>query len=332
MGISRLGERGVIQFIRDMQRSLPDGVIGIGDDAAFLPASAAPSGWLISQDMLVESQHFRWDWATPEQVGRKAAEVNLSDIAAMGGDPVAALTSVAIPRQCTVDQVRGVYQGLTAALGRYGVPIIGGDTVGSPNTFVLDVTILGKPGPRGPIGRKGARPGDRLLVSGWLGSSYAGFLLLSRGVRAPASDQGQQLLLTAHLVPEARVELAREIAPYVTAMTDISDGLAAEIPEMLMPGQGAEVHLDQLPIAPEARALADTWQGDVKAWAVYGGEDYELLIAAAPSAIGAIQRQAERLGIPLTEIGWVTDEEGICWRDQGRVVSVKGEGIRFEHF
>ncbi|MCY0878612.1 MAG: thiamine-phosphate kinase [Firmicutes bacterium] len=330
--IGALGELGVIRLIEAMQGPLPPGAIGIGDDAAFWPAPPGALGWLISQDMLVESQHFRWDWATPEEVGWKAAQVNLSDIAAMGGEPFAVLTSLAIPAHGTVEQVRGLYSGLTRALSAHGVPIIGGDTVGGSDRLVLDVTILGKPSPCGPVRRQGARVGDRLVVSGWLGSSYAGYLLLSEGVRTASATPSEQYLLEAHLMPQARLSLGRMVAEHVSAMTDISDGLAREIFAMLLPGQGADIHLDQLPIRPEVRVLAERHGADAAVWAVWGGEDYELLMAVPPEALPVISQEARRLQVPLTEVGAVTGSGEVRWMSRGRAVRIEGDGVKFEHF
>lgn len=330
MQARRLGERGIIAMIHRMQSTPPPGVVGIGDDAAVLPAGSA--GWLVSQDMLVEEIHFRWDWATPEQVGLKAAHVNMSDIAAMGGQPVAALTSLAVPQALSSEVLEDVYRGLTRAFDPFGVVIVGGDTVGTVDRLVLDVTIMGTAGPSGAVLRRGARPGDRILVSGRLGASYAGYMLLSHGAAWPGDGIDARSVLTAHLEPQARVALGQRVAPWVHAMTDVSDGLALEVREITQFGSvGADIALDQLPICRATRAVAERFQSDGDDYALYGGEDYELLMTAPPSHLRELRQVAGDLGVALTEIGVVTDRQGIRWLKDGEEVAVR-DGISFDHF
>lgn len=140
MKVKDVGERALISTIHRLQAIVPMGYLGIGDDAAYLPPS--PAGWLISQDMLVEGVHFRFDWITPEQLGEKAVAVNISDIAAMGGIPKAILTSIAVPGNFDVEVIEALYRGMAKALDRYGAVLVGGDTVSSPDKFTLDVSVV----------------------------------------------------------------------------------------------------------------------------------------------------------------------------------------------
>ncbi len=330
MQVKRLGERGIIAMIHRMQSSPPVGMVGIGDDAAVLPVT--PHGWLISQDMLVEEIHFRWDWAEPEQVGMKAAHVNMSDIAAMGGRPRAALTSLAVPSTLASEVLEGIYRGLTRAFDPYGVVIIGGDTVGTVDRLVLDVAIIGEPGIGGAVLRTGARPGDRLLVSGRLGASYAGYMLLSHGTGWPGKDIDDRSVLMAHLEPQARIELGEAVAPLVHAMTDVSDGLAEEVVELTQFGSvGADVWLDRLPICPATRRVAKSFQSDGRDYALFGGEDYELLMAVPPSHLDQLMAVAEKLSVAVSEIGTITDRQDVRWLDRGQPVEVRS-GPVFDHF
>lgn len=329
MSSRRLDERAIIAMIGRLQDVLPAGYLGIGDDAAFLPGD--PRGWLVTQDMLVDGRHFRWDWATPEQVGRKAAHVNLSDIAAMGGTPAAALTSLAVPPDMGFERIESLYRGLTDAFGAHGVVVVGGDTVGTHDRLVLDVTVLGHPSPQGPIRRHGAQIGDHLLVTATLGASFAGYQLLMHESRWPGSGSIDQLALKAHLEPQARVGLGSVLAPHVHAMTDISDGIYAEIQEMLGDRWlGAAIDLERLPIDDGTRAIAKRFGADPVKWALFGGEDYELLMAAPPEHLRALAQKAEAHGIRLTDVGVVTQTSGVRWFDNGEEVSLKGEG--FNHF
>ncbi|MCY0881267.1 MAG: thiamine-phosphate kinase, partial [Firmicutes bacterium] len=158
MKVRDVGERELISRIHRLQAIIPFGYLGIGDDSAYLPPST--EGWLVSQDMLVEGIHFRWDWTNPEQLGEKAVAVNISDIAAMGGIPKAILTSISLPGEMDIDVVEALYRGIAKGLDRYGVALVGGDTVGSAQGLSLDVTALGVPSvAQRPILRRGARPG-----------------------------------------------------------------------------------------------------------------------------------------------------------------------------
>jgi thiamine-monophosphate kinase len=331
MQVKDAGEHGVIALIRRMQTPLPPGFVGIGDDAAVIPGHAG--GWLVSQDMLVEGVHFRTDWATPEQIGTKAAAVNLSDIAAMGGEPAAVLTSLAVPGAVEVAWVQALYRGLTRALEPAGVSIIGGDTVGMPDRIVLDVTILGRPHPNGPVYRRGAAPGDRLVLSGRVGASYAGLYLLQRGISWPGRNANEHSVLVAHLTPQAQVTLGYQVAPWVHAMTDLSDGLGQEVQAMVQDsGLGADIDLEQLPIDQATAAVAAQYGGPVAEWAVRGGEDYELLMAVPPAHWDRVQAIGRSLGVRLTEIGVVTQTPGVRWYRGANEVTFDGERPFFDHF
>lgn len=325
-----MGERAVIQMIQNMQGEGRPGFVGIGDDAAQVPGG--PQGWLISQDMLMEGVHFRWDWSTPEQVGEKAAHVNLSDMAAMGASPEVALTALAIPGSMSFEVVESLYRGLTRVFDAHGVAIVGGDTIGSPDRLVLDVTILGRPGPQGAVLRRGAVVGDRLVVSGWLGASFAGYMLLSHGVSWPGENITEKSLLTAHLYTHSRVALGQAVAPLVHAMTDVSDGLIQEVPEMVNGSLGVDVWVDRLPISRATRLVADRYQTDPLMWALYGAEDYELLMAVPPEQWDTVKQVARGVQVTLHEIGIVTNEPGIRWLEHGQPRQWKGQGVQFDHF
>ncbi len=307
------------------------GYIGIGDDAAFIPPSA--KGILISQDMLVENLHFRLDWMTPEQLGEKAVAVNVSDIAAMGGTPLSLLTSLSVPSSLDVDWVESLYRGIAKALDRYGVVLVGGDTVGSQDRITLDVTVIGEPGPFGPILKTGARPGDRLFVSGRLGAAYAGFTLLSHGVTWPSTVVAERSVLMAHITPMARVRVGQQVGPWAHALTDISDGLVSELEEITrFGGIGAVIFEDRLPIDQATQAMAARFHSRATDFALFGGEDYELLAAVPPSRVTEVQEIEARTGVVMTEIGVITEKPGV------RMASTEGEkehvvqGQIYNHF
>ncbi len=310
MKIRELGERGLISRIHRLQSPPPMGFVGIGDDAAYLPPTE--HGWLASSDMLVEGRHFRWDWIEPEQLGEKAVAVNVSDMAAMGGIPRGCLTSLGVGGDVDVDVVEGIYRGLARALDRYGATLLGGDTVGTAEGIVLDVTILGEPGAEKPVLRRGAMAGDRLIVTGRLGAAYAGLLLLQHGVRWPGRNAAERSLLTAQIAPQVRVEAGLALAPLAHAMTDISDGLVTELFEFVGFGEiGAEILDERLPIDDATRQLAAAEKNSAAEWAYYGGEDYELLAAIPPSRLAEARGRLDQAGVSYAEIGTITDTPGI---------------------
>ncbi|MDQ3814945.1 MAG: thiamine-phosphate kinase, partial [Armatimonadota bacterium] len=173
MNLYELGEFGLIARIQERLAQRAGVRLGIGDDAALLNALAAP---VVTCDALVEQVHFRRDWISPRELGRKAITVNVSDIAAMGGRPVAAFITLALSDQDDVEFVEELYAGFEEAAARYDLTIAGGDTVRSPSALMLSVTLIGD-APT-PMTRGGARPGDVLLVTGTLGDAAAGLALL----------------------------------------------------------------------------------------------------------------------------------------------------------
>lgn len=282
-------EFALIDWIRREagRKAVPAVRVGIGDDAAVLdwPAGRA---CLVTTDMLMEGVDFTADTATPELIGRKALAVNLSDIAAMGGRPVAAFVSVCLTQGRGEKFARRLYGGLFELAREFHVAIAGGDTNSWGGPLVINITVLGEPIAGAPLLRSGARPGDWICVTGWLGGSLAG----------------------RHLTFMPRVAEVAAILEHVrpTAMIDISDGLAADLHHILeASGVGARVEATRLPLSPEIGLLpADKSPLDR---ALSDGEDFELLFTVSPV-------DGERLlagwsgATPLTRIGEITPGSG----------------------
>ena len=321
-------ERALIEAVRAMQPPLPSGWIGIGDDAAWIKGEP---GWTISQDMLVEGVHFRREWAEPRQIGRKAGEVNLSDLAAMGAEPRAALTSVAVPKAVSTAWVTAMYRGLADSLSAYGVPVIGGDTVASPEGIIVDVVVLGTTNQ--PVLRSGAQLGDYLAVTGTVGLSRLGLELLRSGLSLSSCGADEREAVTAHLEPRAQVHFGRQAAARVHAMTDVSDALADEIIDLTgRSGLGADIWLEQLPLADAGRVVAQRWDKPAEAWALWGAEDYELVMAIAPEHLDEMMRLGGQARGGLHIIGRVTQGAGLRLYRDGRQETLSEEGIAFDHF
>lgn len=332
MTLRALGERGLIERVRRRLGTPGEGVlIGIGDDSALV---AWPGDTLLlTTDTLIEDIHFRRTTATFREIGAKALAVNLSDIAAMGGEPRFALLALALPAATRVADVDDLYAGLGEMAARYGVALVGGDTCAAPDRIVLTVTLVGRvEGP--PLRRSGARPGDAILVTGTLGGAAAGLAALERGP-LPVGPEVTAPLHRAHRLPVPRVPEGRLIraSGAATAMIDLSDGLATDLGHIAAEsGVGAEVRLPALPVGEATRALARALGADPWAWVVSGGEDYELLFTAAPAQAAALAaRVTDATGTPVSVIGEIRPAgDGIRFLNgAGQPVAVRPG---FDHF
>src|SRR5262249_59454932 len=232
-----MGEFEFIDWLRKRTPADPRVLLGPGDDTAVLRAPAGGS-WLVTTDMLLEGSHFRFPQADPKQVGRKAMAVNLSDIAAMAGKPVAAVASVGLPRSGVRSLAEALYLGMRELADAFDTSLVGGDTNSWDGALVISVTLFGEATARGPVTRAGAKPGDWLLVTGPLGGSI----------------QAKHLDFT----PRVREALALHQLADLHAMIDISDGLAADLKHICDESRcGALLSADAIPISPTARQIKD---------------------------------------------------------------------------
>lgn len=327
MRLSAVGEFGLIDLIK--KNTIYDHTTvccGIGDDAAVLN----PTGGLLqlaTTDMLVQDVHFSLATIDPWQLGFKALAVNISDIAAMGGIPRHALISLALPQTADVSFVEQLYAGMKALAAKHAVNIVGGDTVSSPGVVVINVTVLGEVERDRVVYRAGALAGDWLVVSGTLGDSAGGLQIL----RDQLFIDGEPLV-QAHLLPEPQVALGRICGRHrVHALNDISDGLASEVHEICTAsGCGAVIYQEQLPLSRELRALAARTGKAAAEYALYGGEDYQLLFAAPPETVREIMQ--ENPAVKLTVVGETTaKEKAVMLVDEsGRRIPLLAKG--YNHF
>lgn len=305
------GEFGFIDRLRATYASgAGDGlVVSLGDDAAVLDV---PSGQqlVVTTDLLLEGVHFRREWSDPYSIGWKAAAANLSDMAAMGADPTFAFVSLAMPAEETVETLERLYDGLTDCLGRYGARLAGGDTNQAPETLTVNIALLGIVPAGHAWKRSGARVGDTLLVTGTLGDSAAGLALLKSHGAAGADKKGRGLL-GSHRRPHPRVAAARALRPLniVRAAMDISDGLAGDLPKLCAASEvGAQVNISDLPVSEALQAgAAETGRAALEI-ALFGGEDFELLLCLSPADVEAAQVALLPTGTALTAIGRITRE------------------------
>jgi thiamine-monophosphate kinase len=328
-----VGENRVVVRFRELASAALGGavVVGPGDDAAVIRAICGRL-LLVTCDMMVEGVHFRREWASPEQIGRKAMVQNLSDIAAMGGEPAAAVSSVAAPGDLDEGVVEGIARGLIAAASEYGAALVGGDLVGSPGPLVVDVALTGWVEEELMLCRRGARPGDAIMVTGSLGASAAGLAALQQGLTGCAPELGRAV--QAHREPRPRLAEARAVAATrrATAMMDLSDGLADDLPRLCAEsGVGARVWTHHLPVDACCPALAPRISRDAREMAMAGGEDYELVFTCPVSAVEAITTAVVgETGTAVTSIGEIVEGSGVRFLDaSGQPVK---PGSRFDHF
>ncbi|MEC3973750.1 thiamine-phosphate kinase [Amycolatopsis sp. H20-H5] len=267
--VAGTGEFGLIAAVTAGRKQPETTLLGPGDDAAVV---AAPDGRVVATtDVLVQGVHFRLDWSSAEQVGRKAIAVNLSDIAAMGARPTAVLVGLACPSDTQTSLITELTAGMWAEADRAGVGIVGGDMVRA-DQLVVSITALGELGGREPVTRSGARPGDVLAVCGKLGWAAAGLAVLGRGFRSPVG------VVSAQRCPEPPYEAGPQAADAgATAMIDISDGLLADLRHVATASKvGIDVRTDQLEISSRLVEVGSALGVDPLRWVLTGGEDHAL--------------------------------------------------------
>jgi thiamine-monophosphate kinase len=325
--LGEIGEKGLLRRLQARIPSAPGVVVGLGDDAAAVETALFS---LMTTDSLVEGVHFTRGAAPPRLVGRKALAVNLSDIAAMGGIARYATVSLCLPPDLALDWVDSLYDGLLERAAEAGVALVGGNLTRGRESIVVDVTLIGDAGRL--LLRTGARPGDRVVVTGTLGAAAEGARLLAEGVRldedgelvatgvwTESSARALVTCLRAQLDPRPPLALARSIAErgLARAGMDVSDGLSLDLVEICRSsGTGAVVDAASVPVDPRAAGLERARGRDPLQLALHGGEDYELLLAIAPDDLDELGELARVWGIEVKAVGeFVAGEPVVRLRD-----------------
>ena len=268
--VADVGEFDLIRRVTHGRRQPTSTLLGPGDDAAVVAAS---DGRVVATtDVLVEGVHFRLDWSTPDQVGRKAVAVNLADIAAMGAVPTALLVGFGCPPDTPTSAVDELTDGMWAEASAAGAGVVGGDMVTS-DMLVISITALGDLQGRAPVTRSGAGVGDVLAVCGRLGWAAAGLAVLHRGFRSPVNVVG------AHRVPEPPYAAGPQAAKAgATAMADVSYGLLADVGHIATASKVAiDVRTSQLTVPQRIIEVASALGADPMRWVLTGGEDHALV-------------------------------------------------------
>ncbi len=349
MKISRIGEFELIERIKKkVEKNYPASenkrvVAGIGDDAAVIEAYGEKL-LVATTDTMVESVHFNTEDTEFEKVGYKAMVSCISDIIAMGGKPGYALVSLALSKDNLTGDVDGLYRGMLRCGRKFGVRIVGGDVVSSPRSAVITLTLFGEVSRGRVIYRSGARVGDKILVTGNFGDSAAGLeIFKGRWKIATESDyirRCKKKLINKHLLPQPRVEEAEIISRkrLATSMIDSSDGLDLSVKFICQASKvGAKIWLEKIPISSSLAYLtsgrevaSSELEGAIRTltFALYGGEDYELIFTVPGRKVDKVLKDVPR----TTMIGEIVPAK---WRvryldRESREVKLKGRG--YEHF
>lgn len=333
MKVWQVGEFGLIDKIKNDTLTDPSMVVaGIGDDAALL--KHPPDKILVATtDMMIENIHFMVSGDNGREIGYRVMAANVSDIASMGGIPTHAVISLGVNPQMEVSFIESVYEGMKACCRAYGVNIVGGDTVSSPNNLVLNVALLGWADPEKYLLRSGAKPGDLILVTGVLGDSRAGLDLVLEKCQMTEADA--EYLLGRHYYSTPRVkEMAAGIqAGGITAADDISDGLGSEIHEIAeASGVGAVIWFHDLPVSKQTLEVASKTNTDLTEYCLFGGEDFEMVLTVrSEKATELIQAIQMATGTKVTVVGEIVEkDQGIRLLRDGSLQELKKRG--YSHF
>ncbi len=316
MKINDLAEKTLIDEIKkEFFSSKPGLIIGIGDDAAVFEVDKKK--FILTKDLLLEGTHFVKDLHPPFLLGRKSINVNLSDIAAMGGTPVYSLLGLGLPENIPTEWVDQFFSGFKSACKEFDVVLAGGD-ISQAGFVSISVTVIGEGD--SIIKRDGARPGDRIYVSGSLGDSALGLQILKQGVRV-GEDKKKDVLLGAFLDPVPQVALGRAISEkrIASAMIDVSDGLSVDLNHICEQSRvGAEIFVEKIPASDELKFF----RGEERDLCLHGGEDYSLLFTVPQkrkAEVDTLKKQHQ-----ISEIGIITERKGLF------LIPEHGERKKFE--
>lgn len=318
MKINELGgEFALIKYLTTKRIEDPHIIKGIGDDCAVI-RHTDENHLLITTDMMVQDDHFNLEWYTPQQIGSKLVEVNVSDIVAMGGIPQYAFFSMSLTRETSVEFMESFFQGFNQAADRHGLLLLGGDTTHGYK-YVFNLTVLGIVHPSLLCLRSDAVIGDAICVTGNLGGSTAGLNLLLN--KKNGYTKG-------HLQPQSRTSKEGQIiARYAHAMIDVSDGLGSEINHICNESNvGACIFYDTIPLSENTVQSAKALQMDAHEFALYGGEDFELVFTIKNNAIPFLKKEFNDFSV----VGEILPKKmGVYIKKQEQKIPIKRG---FDHF
>ncbi len=312
MKVKDIGEFGLIDRITKKPKD-KNILIGIGDDTAVIKTKKGLQ--VLTTDCLVEGDHFRREWFSPIQIGMKAIEINVSDIAAMGAIPKYVLVSLALPKDLDVKYVEELYRGMWKVCDKYNIEIIGGNMT-HYNEVVISITLTGEVEKENLTLRNGAKSGDLIFVSDYIGNGKAGLRLFQNNLN------GFEKVRKKYLMPKANLDTALKISPYVNSMIDVSDGLAPEIRHICSESKcGAVIYKDKIPIKDDVRNVAKTLDEDEYDYALFGGEDFELVYTVSKENLGKVNGFL---------VGEITGKKDIILSYKGKEKKLTQSG--YDHF
>ena len=326
MRIEKLGERKVIGIIQSHLDLMPKMPIPFGDDVAAYDIGNGDLA-ILKTDMLVSKTDVPPSM-TLWQAARKAVVMNVSDFAAKGVRPKVMLVSLGLPKVMEERDVEELATGLNIGAREYDAYVIGGDT-GEASDLVISLSLFGTAAKGEVMLRNGARPGDFLAVTGFFGKTSAGLRILLHNVEV--RERLRKVLVESVLLPRARLKegLALKETGAVSAAIDSSDGLAWSLHEIAM-ASSVGLTVDELPLAYEAERFAEDNNIDPEKLALYGGEEYEIVLTVKPNLWSTAEKAVKRVGGTLLQIGTVTSKKNIVFKSNGKKCAVKQRG--YEHF
>ena len=332
VAISQLGEFATIdRILKKTSHCLAKSniLVGPGDDA--FVCKFPGSYFVCTTDILIEGIHFlcSWQWLFKKKehffraLGYKCLAINISDLSAMGDvKPLYCCTGLGLPGNTPLKNLNSFYSGLTCLAKRHSIDIIGGDTNASP-LWVVSITLIGTATRNKIVRRSGAKPSDYIYTTGNSGESAAGLEILQKGKIKP--DLLSDYLIRKHLYPPIKLKQARIIAPLATSMIDSSDGLFSSIEQLCKAsGTGAEIYADNLPVSKQLREYSKNFTKAMD-FALYGGEDYELVFTSRQQKIPAVQH--------VSRVGRITKTKGIrLYSGEKDKKELEIKKVGFEHF
>ncbi|MBI5524125.1 MAG: thiamine-phosphate kinase [Desulfarculus sp.] len=306
--LASLGEFGLIARLEALLAregvAAPGVVLGLGDDTAILRPQPGQE-MLITCDCLVAGRHYLPGVIGPRELGRRAMAVNLSDIAAMGGQPLHALVSLGLTAQSSLEEVEEIYRGFLAELNPHGAAVVGGNITKTEGPAFIDVTLVGQAPAGRALRRSGGKVGDAILVTGWPGQAAAGLRQLRQ-----APGQAHPELRRAYLTPTPRLAQGRAVAQsgLASAMLDISDGLLGDLNHICEQSHtGALLAAARLPVSPALRQAAQAWGQDPLDLVLGDSDDYELIITCPPQNVAGLMAALAAVGqVPASQVGRLT--------------------------
>ncbi len=304
------------------------GALGLSDDAAFIKP---PPGCdlVLKTDAIIGGVHFFAEDAA-DGVARKALRVNLSDLAAKGAKPLGFLLSLALPKETGDGWLAGFAQGLRSDAEQFGCPLFGGDTDRTPGPITISIAMFGSVPEGTMVRRAGAKPGDRVFVSGTIGDAALG-LVLRKGADWKLTDAQRQHLLSRYLLPQPRNALAEAVRTHASASMDVSDGLAGDFGKLCRTSHvAAEIEAARVPLSEAAQAAVAA-DPAVLETALTGGDDFEIVCTVPAAKAEAFRAAAKAAEVAVSEIGVIEAGEGVRFVDgQGQALAFKRAS--FSHF